>query len=836
MATVEERALKEAHAEYRRTATNAHRQWVEWFGLVAGAVALVGLNDFRLGGIPAWVGFLGLALGFGLLWDFANLRRWQSRWTSTIVVLQSLLAHRRKLTNRRAVHEYWWQYRRSNAAKTGLEYLKDSGFWKFNTMLVPIWVAFLFLTLPLVSSTAGAVNDFNSEEPADVTSTLSDPGGSEGNVVDESEGQSGSEDATSKAKDTLAVVAVLLLSFAGFVSAWWYLTVWRRFEVGAPRYFWLDRRFGSAAIAIRALHWLAIATATATAVVLVVAREALTDPPADWVETLVPYRVWVLVTAAVGFFVALNFFHYTKHGLREWRSISADDVWLLRMVGGPQPNEEHRTPEWLDRVYLHAGPTLYPRHRFRKAGPGQHHLLSVALFVPKECVAIDVGAEHGVFTRQMIARSRSSLFRRGRARAVIAYEPNPQAAEVLRRTLPRRIRRTGLPRQRSWSFIKPRAVIVREKAASSRNQRRTLRWPVFGSEAVSGFGSLGKRFDQLYVLTQRVPAVRLDTEEYTEYEKSGPKTRPLPDWDVLFIKIDVEGHELQVLQGARALLRQNKPNLLVEIEARHRDPRDVEPVLDYLRAMGYLGLFWCCPDIPELHLATSGPGRRKYDHCDAEGAWYPASEFRVRTNQRHELADTGSPAYVNDFFFVHRDKLDEFKAMTDEFGVSDEELRNIMTALGRTTTRKGPSTLLKAFFKVPVWMYEKRLGFLFFGRLIAIVHRGRKSGNRYVSGLEVLARRDGELFVLSMWGAKSDWYRNIEANGVDELWDRQKQSGASFRVVISDEAFGILSDYEKAHKQAARFGFPRIYPGYDFTDESRRALVDSGVIVAFTPS
>ena len=153
-------------------------------------------------------------------------------------------------------------------------------------------------------------------------------------------------------------------------------------------------------------------------------------------------------------------------------------------------------------------------------------------------------------------------------------------------------------------------------------------------------------------------------------------------------------------------------------------------------------------------------------------------------------------------------------------------------------THEGPSTLLKVVFKVPVWMYQARLGRVlgrvFSGRLIAIVHQGRRSGTRYISGLEVLERRDGELFVLSIWGTRSDWYRNIEANGVGELWDGAKRTGASFRLIASDEAFGILANYEKAHKRAARFLLPRMHAGYDFTEESRRALADSGVVVAFT--
>ncbi len=146
----------------------------------------------------------------------------------------------------------------------------------------------------------------------------------------------------------------------------------------------------------------------------------------------------------------------------------------------------------------------------------------------------------------------------------------------------------------------------------------------------------------------------------------------------------------------------------------------------------------------------------------------------------------------------------------------------------------GPSTVLRALFKVPVWLYQARLGILFFGRLIAIVHRGRTSGNRYVSGLEVLERGEGELFVFSAWGTKSNWYRNIAANGVEALWDGTKRTDASARIVDTDEADGILSSYEKAHPRLARFFMPRMYPGYDFTDESRRALAATGAIVAFS--
>ena len=40
-----------------------------------------------------------------------------------------------------------------------------------------------------------------------------------------------------------------------------------------------------------------------------------------------------------------------------------------------------------------------------------------------------------------------------------------------------------------------------------------------------------------------------------------------------FIKIDVEGHELDVLRGAEVTLRRDQPNLLIEIENRHAPTR-----------------------------------------------------------------------------------------------------------------------------------------------------------------------------------------------------------------------------------------------------------------------
>lgn len=136
-----------------------------------------------------------------------------------------------------------------------------------------------------------------------------------------------------------------------------------------------------------------------------------------------------------------------------------------------------------------------------------------------------------------------------------------------------------------------------------------------------------------------------------------------------------------------------------------------------------------------------------------------------------------------------------------------------------------------------MWLYRAHLGFVFGGRVFAIVHHGRTSGKRYVSGLEVLIRRDGELYAFSAWGTRADWYRNIEAGGVDELWDgRVRYPGAEFRVLEPDESYDVLAAYEREHPGTARRTLPRMLEGYDFGDEMRRELAEGGTIIAFRPA
>jgi hypothetical protein len=103
--------------------------------------------------------------------------------------------------------------------------------------------------------------------------------------------------------------------------------------------------------------------------------------------------------------------------------------------------------------------------------------------------------------------------------------------------------------------------------------------------------------------------------------------------EVSFIKIDAEGHEELVLNGASATLTRCRPNLLIEIEQRHLR-KSIDEVLRHVLSFGYRGYFM------------------------AGGQLQPLARFDVEQHQHAYFHNWSDPAYVANFFFLpasHRD-------------------------------------------------------------------------------------------------------------------------------------------------------------------------------------
>jgi FkbM family methyltransferase len=204
--------------------------------------------------------------------------------------------------------------------------------------------------------------------------------------------------------------------------------------------------------------------------------------------------------------------------------------------------------------------------------------------------AVDIGANKGSYLLWL-----SRWVGTGR---VVAFEPQPALADYLRR---------------SCAAKSLKNVTVESMAVSGATGHQTLYQP--GGEA-SPAASLNRRVAERDTCTAvAVPVVALD--EYFAADRR-----------VAVIKVDVEGHEQSVFQGAARLLTEQSPLLVFECENRHLDQGSVHDVFSYLKSLGYSGSF------------VTGRSLR------------PVSEFRVDTHQRNtDGRFWKAKGYCNNFIF-----------------------------------------------------------------------------------------------------------------------------------------------------------------------------------------
>lgn len=226
-------------------------------------------------------------------------------------------------------------------------------------------------------------------------------------------------------------------------------------------------------------------------------------------------------------------------------------------------------------------------------------LAIIDLLVRPMEVVVDVGAYRGVYTLKMAKVV-------GSKGCVWAVEPVPENVTALQRIWGRK------PPWRSFKTVQ-----VLPYGASDGSREATFHLPLVDQNSVLSHGSLGA-FD--------VP-----------YRSISVGLRPLDDLiaplttSVTFMKIDVEGHEHEVLLGASSLLDKDRPSIFIEIEQRHRES-PIEETFDLLRDSGYTGYF--------VH----------------KNQLYPLEEFKLDIHQPAAMRSFSvgdMPAdYVHDFLFT----------------------------------------------------------------------------------------------------------------------------------------------------------------------------------------
>lgn len=147
-------------------------------------------------------------------------------------------------------------------------------------------------------------------------------------------------------------------------------------------------------------------------------------------------------------------------------------------------------------------------------------------------------------------------------------------------------------------------------------------------------------------------------------------------------------------------------------------------------------------------------------------------------------------------------------------------MNNTLTAPPR------PQGLLKWMFHLPRYLYRFHLGWLFGHRFLMLTHLGRKSGRKRQTVLEVAHYnpKTRECIVMAGYGARSDWYRNIQVHPAIEVQVGRQRYTPQQRILSEEETTHLLKEYQQRHPKAFR-GFMRfIGYAYDGTPEALCAL------------
>jgi FkbM family methyltransferase len=194
--------------------------------------------------------------------------------------------------------------------------------------------------------------------------------------------------------------------------------------------------------------------------------------------------------------------------------------------------------------HLLVPPSLYIRSLYkRELKKGERELHLIPRLAQKGKVSLDIGANKGVYSYALLPHSAS----------VHAFEPNPKSRGILK----------------SWSAGR---VTIHDIALSDKAGEATLFIPRGGK---SGYSNQGSSLQKLHL-----------DREHGEIVIRTARLDDLGIKDIGFIKIDVEGFEQQVLEGARETLKRDRPNLLVEIEEKHAKA-PIEQEIARVCAYGY---------------------------------------------------------------------------------------------------------------------------------------------------------------------------------------------------------------------------------------------------------
>ena len=181
-------------------------------------------------------------------------------------------------------------------------------------------------------------------------------------------------------------------------------------------------------------------------------------------------------------------------------------------------------------------------------------------FVVSGTDGLDVGIYRGIYSYEI------SKY----AKTVHAFEFNPIIFSFLNRNLYKIIKNIKL-----YNF-----------GLSNKDGKAILRIPIRNKLAKE------ENYEEFYEMGR---ATIHDNNEFNEFRAFEVNVKKLDNLQfenpISFIKIDVEGHEIEVIEGAIKTINKNKPILLVEIEKRY-SKKKVSDSIKFINDLGYKSYYF----------------------------------------------------------------------------------------------------------------------------------------------------------------------------------------------------------------------------------------------------
>ena len=181
-------------------------------------------------------------------------------------------------------------------------------------------------------------------------------------------------------------------------------------------------------------------------------------------------------------------------------------------------------------------------------------------FITHGTDSLDIGIYKGIYSYEI------SKY----AKTVHAFEFNPLIFSFLNRNIYKIINNIKL-----YNF-----------GLSNQNNKVTLRIPIRNKLANE------ENYEEFFEMGR---ATIHDKNEFNEFRSFDVNVKKLDNLQfenpISFIKIDVEGHEIEVIEGAIETINKNKPILLVEIEERHSKKKVIDTI-KFINTLGYKSYYF----------------------------------------------------------------------------------------------------------------------------------------------------------------------------------------------------------------------------------------------------